>query len=259
MLDGLFAHRVTCHGAKIAVGENGAWQKIVFETTDRKTSLQLEPKDDVLQLEVETNIFSMPFSHEFILENFAAKGTLGRNELKLSEFKGAIFGGFLSGTANLKWGAGWSLGGEVSARAMEPATIVPALIDEGKLEGKAVYAMRAKSYDELFAVPRVEGSFAVLKGALLGVDLGRMLQGGNAGGKTVFTELTGNFVRDGGRTQLRQLLLQTSGPVSAAGTADVDGVKNISGRFTADLKSPVAQARANITVAGSVREPRFSR
>ena len=244
--------------AKIAMGEDGAWQKIALETPDHKTSLLLEPKGEDIQLEVETNAFSMPFGPAFMLENFSAKGVIGRNELRLSEFKGGIYGGYLSGSASLKWGADWSLGGEVSARAMDPGTIAPALLEDGKLEGKARYAMRAKSYDELFAAPRVEGTFDVQKGSLLGVDLARLLQGGGVGGKTAFAELTGSFAREGGRTQLRQVRL-SSGPVSASGGADVDAGKNISGRFAVELKSPVAQARANLAVSGNLREPRFSR
>ena len=244
--------------AKIAMGEDGAWQKIALETPDHKTSLLLEPKGEGAQLEVETNAFSMPFGPAFILENFSAKGVVGRDELRLSEFKGGIYGGYLSGNASLKWGADWSLGGEISVRAMDPGRIAPALIEDGKLEGKAVYAMRAKSYDELFAAPRLEGTFAVQKGSLLGVDLARLLQGGGVGGKTAFAELTGSFVREGGKTQLRQVRLG-AGPVSAGGSADVDAGKNISGRFAVELKSPVAQARANLAVSGTLREPRFSR
>ena len=65
-------------------------------------------------------------------------------------------------------------------------------------------------------------------------------------------------LRDGGKTQLRQMQM-TEVPVSANASAEVDAVKNINGRFTADLKSPVAQARVNVTVSGTLREPRFSR
>jgi hypothetical protein len=244
--------------AKIAMGEDGAWQKIALETPDHKTSLTLEPGGGGAQLVVETNVFSMPFGPAFFLENFSAKGVVGPDELRLSEFKGGIYGGYLSGNASLKWGADWSLGGEISVRAMDPGSIAPALLEEGKLEGKAVYAMRAKSYDELFAAPRLEGTFAVQKGSLLGVDLARLLQGGGVGGKTAFAELTGSFVREGGRTQLRQVHLG-AGPVSAGGNADADAGKNISGHFTVELKSPVAQARANLAVSGTLREPRFSR
>ena len=244
--------------AKIAMGEGGAWQKIALETPDHKTSLLLEQKGEGAQLEVETGAFSLPSVPALALENFSAKGMLGRNELRLSEFKGGIYGGYLSGTASLKWGADWSLGGEVGARAMDPGSIVPALVEGGKLEGKAVYAMRAKSYEELFAAPRLQGTFEVQKGSLLGVDLARMLQSGGVGGKTAFSELAGSFVREGGRTQLRQVHL-ASGPVSAGGTADVDAGKNISGRFSAELKSPVANVRANFAVSGLVKDPHFSR
>ena len=244
--------------AKITFGDDGAWRQIALETPDHKTSLLLKPEGEGATLEVETNAFSLPFHPSFILENLVATGTIRRGELRLNEFKGGIYGGYLSGNADLKWGAGWSLGGEISVRAMDPARFVPALMEEGKLEGKAQYAMRAKSYDELFAAPRLEGSFTVLKGALLGVDLARLLQGGGVGGKTVFTELTGGFVREAGRTQLRQMVL-VAGPVSAGGSAEVDAGKHLSGRYTVEIKSPVAKARANLAVAGTLREPRFSR
>ena len=244
--------------AKITFGDDGAWRQIALETPDHKTSLLLKPEGEGATLEVETNAFSLPFHPAFILENLVATGTIRRGELRLSEFKGGIYGGYLSGNAELKWGAGWSLGGEISVRAMDPARFVPALMEEGKLEGKAQYAMRAKSYDELFAAPRLEGSFTVLKGALLGVDLARLLQGGGVGGKTVFTELTGGFVREAGRTQLRQMVL-VAGPVSAGGSAEVDAGKHLSGRYTVEIKSPVAKARANLAVAGTLGEPRFSR
>jgi hypothetical protein len=244
--------------AKIAVGDDGAWRQIALETPDHKTSLLLKPEGEGATLEVETNAFSLPFDPSFILENFNAKGNLRRGGLKLSELKGGIYGGFLSGSANIAWGADFSLEGEISVRAMDPGRFAPALFDEGKLEGKATYAMRAKSYDELFAAPRLEGTFEVRKGALLGVDLTRLLQGGTVGGKTPFTELTGTFRREAGKAQLRQVEL-VAGPVSAGGTVDADAGKHLSGRFAVELKSPVAQAHANLTLSGTLKEPRFSR
>ena len=244
--------------AKIAFGENGAWRQISLETPDHRTSLLLKPEGEGALLEVETNAFSLPFHPSFILEDFVAKGVIRRGELRLSELKGGIFGGYLSGNANLKWGGGWSLNGDLSVRAMDPARFAPTLLEEGKLEGKAAYAMRAKSYDELFSAPHLEGSFTVVKGALLGVDLARLLQGGGVGGKTAFTELTGGFVSDAGKTQLRQMLL-VAGPVSAGGSAEVDAARHINGRFAVEIKSPITKARTNFTVSGTLREPRFSR
>jgi hypothetical protein len=244
--------------AKISLGQDGAWQTIVLETPDHKTSLLLKAEGEGAQIEVDTDAFSMPFDPSFILENFNAKGTLRRGELRLNELKGGIYGGYLYGTASLKWDAGWSLGGELKVRAMDPARFAPALLQEGKLEGKAVYAMRAKSYDGLFAAPRMEGNFDIQKGTLFGVDLGRTLQGDAVGGKTRFAELTGSFVREAGKTQLRQIHLR-AGPVSARGSAEVDAGKRIGGRFSIELKSPIAQARTNLALSGTLADPRFSR
>ena len=244
--------------AKIALGDDGAWRQIALETPDHRTSLLLKPEGEGASIEIETNAFSLPFDPSFILENFTARGVIRRGEFRLSELKGGIYGGFLSGNANLKWGADWNLGGEVSVRAMDPGRFAPALLEEGKLESKATYMMRAKTYDELFAAPRVEGTFTILKGGLLGVDLGRVLQGGGVGGKTPFAELSGSFLRDAGKTQLRQIHL-AAGPVSAGGSVDADAGKRLSGRFAVEIKSPVAQARANLTLAGTLKEPRFSR
>ncbi|MEK7436820.1 MAG: hypothetical protein AAB150_08055, partial [Pseudomonadota bacterium] len=244
--------------AKISIAENGSWQKIALETPDHKTSLLFTPEGEGANLEVETNVFSLPFDPSFFLENFSAKGVIRRGELRLSELKGGIYGGFLSGSANLKWNADWSLSGEVSVRTMDPGRFAPALFEEGVLEGKAKYAMRANSYDELFAAPRLEGNFEMRKGALLGVDMGRLLQGGGVGGRTAYVELTGSFVREASKTQLRQIRL-SAGPVTAGGSLDTDSGKRINGRFAVELKSPVAQARSNLTLTGTLSDPRFSR
>jgi hypothetical protein len=244
--------------AKISMADGGAWQKIALESSDRKTTVVLDASGEAAQIEIDTNAFNTPLGPEFLLENFTAKGTVSRSQLKFSEFKGGIYGGYLSGSASLKWGAEWNLSGELAVRAMDPGKFAGALIEGGLLEGKASYSARAKSYEELFAAPRLEGRFAVQKGALLGVDLARALQGSDFGGRTSFAELYGNFVRDGGRTQLQQVRL-SNGPLSASGNADADAKGNLSGRFSVELKSPVAQGRANVTLSGTLKTPRFSR
>jgi hypothetical protein len=244
--------------ARISMSDGGAWQKIALESPDRKTTLTLEASGEGAQIEVDTNAFNTPLGPDFMLENFTAKGSISRGQLKFSEFKGGIYGGYLSGSASLKWGAEWSLSGELAARAMDPGKFAAALIEGGMLEGKATYAARAKSYEELFSAPRLEGRFAVQKGSLLGVDLSRALQGNDFGGRTTFAELYGNFVRDGGRTQLQQVRLN-NGPLNASGNADADAKGSVSGRFAVELKSPVAQGRANVTLSGTLKTPRFSR
>ena len=58
---------------------------------------------------------------------------------------------------------------------------------------------------KLYSAARMEGSFSLGKGALGTVDLSRVLQtsGRQFGGRTVFTELTGQGVYDRGTVALR--------------------------------------------------------
>ena len=240
--------------AKISMDKDGAWRQIALETPDRKTTLLLKAEGESPGIEIETNAFNLPFDPALVLENFQAKGVIRRGELRLSEFKGGAYGGYLSGNASLKWGGDWSLSGEINVRAVDPNSIAPALVEEGK----AMYAMRANSYSGLFAAPRLEGSFAIRKGTLLGVDLGNLLRSGSVGGKTAFAELGGKFVHEAGKTLLRQLHLG-AGPISAGGSAEADAGKRIGGRFTVEIKSPVVQARAHFAVAGTLGDPHFSR
>src|SRR5487761_2691003 len=133
--------------ATIAVGENdGTWQTIALETPDHNTKLQFTPDGAGAHVEVQTNAFSMPLNPTVVLKNFDAKGVMLPGELRLSEFNGGIYGGYLSGTADLKWGANWSLSGEIKARAMDPARFASKLIEGGSAEGKATYALQGKSY-----------------------------------------------------------------------------------------------------------------
>src|SRR5487761_2197269 len=133
--------------ATIAMGENdGTWQTIALETPDHNTKLQFTPDGAGAHVEVQTNAFSMPLNPAFVLKNFDAKGVMFPGELRLSEFNGEIYGGYLSGTADLKWGADWSLSGEIKARAMDPARFASKLIEGGSAEGKATYALQGKSY-----------------------------------------------------------------------------------------------------------------
>jgi len=245
--------------AIIAVGQKeGTWQTIALESGDHNTRLQLTRDGTGAHIEAHTNAFSMPLNPSFTLENFDATGVIHPGELKLSEFSGARYGGIISGNATLTWGADWSLRGEIRAKAVDPGKLAQKLIESGNVEGKATYALHAKSYAGLFAAPHLEGGFAVSKGTLLGVELGRFLQGGGVGGKSEFAELSGTFVQDAGKTQVRQIRL-VSGPLSASGSADVDGGGHISGHFVVELKSSVAQARANLTLSGALGDPHFSR
>ena len=236
--------------AKLQSDGEGGWKTIVVESVDKNLNLELTAKGKAVKIDVKARSFKLPFGSALTLEDFFATGTADSAGLVLTEFKGFAYGGTLSGNARLTWGANWSLAGQLNAKQIDTTLLVPALLSGGRLAGVSSYAMQAPEAAKLFAAPHLEGSFAIPWGTLLGVDLGRMLQGGERRGETKFTELSGGFVYDRGIIQLRQVRLSQA-TMSATGNVDIDAEQNVRGRFVADLKLSTEQRHANIGMSGT--------
>ncbi|MCX7147684.1 MAG: hypothetical protein NT042_16220 [Sulfuritalea sp.] len=243
--------------AKMQSDGQGAWKAIVIESADKNLNLELTPKGESVQIEVKARTFKIPFGSELTLDEMVASGTANRAELSVTEFKGYAFGGILSGNAVLKWGGQWSFAGGLSAKQVDMVRLVPGLM-EGRMVGTGAYAMQAADPAKLFAANRLEGNFVVARGTLMGVDLGRMVQGGAMSGETKFAELAGSFLHDRGTTQFRQVRL-TEGAITATGGVDVDVESNVRGRFAVDLKMSSEQRRANLVVAGNLKKVEWRR
>lgn len=243
--------RLVPFDAKLQTDGAGAWKSIVVEAQDKSFGLQLSPKNDAVLVEFTARSFKLPFGSALAFDDLTAQGEVNRAGLAVSEFKGFAYGGTLSGNARLTWGANWRLAGQVNAKQIDTARMLPQLLDGARLEGTAAYAMQAPQAATLFAAPHLEGTFAIQRGTLLGVDLGRVLQGGGVRGDTAFTELGGSFVHDHGATQLQQLSLRQGG-LAASGTAEVDAERKLRGRITVGLKLSTEQLSARLALSGNL-------
>ena len=87
-------------------------------------------------------------------------------------------------------------------------------------------------------------------------DLTRALQtGGNqTGGRTIFTELTGQGVYDKGTVQLTNIAI-AAGAMNAGASVNVDANGGLSGRVVADVKTPNQTLRATLNLSGKVQDP----
>ncbi len=236
--------------AVLKADDGGVWTSIALESLDKSFSLKLAPQGEKVQLGIDAKSFKVPFGAAFTLEDWVAKGTADRNGIVLSEFKGFVVDGFLSGDARLEWGANWSLSGDLQAKQMDAALLAPGALSDARLAGTAKYAMQAQEAAKLFAAPRLEGTIVIPRGTLLGVDIGRLLQGRGTRGTTRFVDLGANFVHERGATQLRQLRFG-EGVMSASGTVDIDADSKVRGRLAVDLKLGTDQRRANLALSGT--------
>ena len=242
-----------------ALAPDGALRSVTLSSSEHKLSAKLEPKGDQANIEISAGSMPLPIGADLALEEFSAKGSLTNSELVFTEFEARIFGGNLQGNARLKWSNGWSLDGAIAVRQMDAAKIAAPTLAAGRLDGKGVYAMSARTPDKLFGSARLEGNITVQKGSVTNIDMTRVLQGSNSGGgTTLFSEMTGGIVADANRTQVRQLRL-VAGLLNASGNLDVDAQKNLSGRLQIELRAQMTQARATLAISGTLKDPQFRR
>jgi actin-related protein len=244
--------------AKLQFGSEGAWKTVALTSVDKNMEMLLTSKGASAQIEIRARSFKVPFGSTLTLEEFSANGSADRNGLAISDFKGFAYGGTLGGTANVKWGAAWSLAGELNARQVDMERFVPGLMSSARLEGKASYSMQASEPGKLFDWARAEGNFSIPRGTLLGLDLGSVLQGGGLRGETKFSELTGSFVHDQGATQLRQLRMSQSN-MAASGSVDVGVDKKVRGKFATELRLSTEVRRSSLSVSGTLGKLEWQR
>lgn len=250
--------------AEATLDANGRWQSIKLTTAERKFGAELTTAGDGAEIKLDAAMYQLPLTLTAeapppgspVLKNFNASGRLSAQGFDIAEFSGETHDGYLSGKARLSWATGWSLTGEVAAKALDTVALVPGMADGGLLGGKANFTMQSATPDALMSTLTLDGDFVVERGALKGVDLSRVLRGVGSGSRTPYDSLSGQFVYRDGKTQLSNVVMD-AGQLTARGNAEAMADKRLSGRFEVQLKSPSMTARSGMTITGTLDNPRF--
>src|SRR5437867_2247262 len=242
-----------------SLSADGALQSVAISNAERKLSVKVQPRGERAAIEISADAFPFPIGVDPGLSEFLAKGTVTRGELALSEAEARAFGGRLLGTVRLRWAGGWSMEGELTVRQMEAGKIAAPLLAGGTLQGKGVYSMKGLLPERLILNAQLEGNFTIQKGAITNVDMTRLLQGsGSGGGTTLFSEMSGAVYADANRLLVRQIRM-ASGLLNGTGQGEMDPQKNLSGRMQIELRAQSVQARATLSVTGTLQNPQFRR
>ena len=265
--------RITAKGLKLDVPElnlpaldvnailspDGALKSLVISSAEHRLSVKLQPQGERAAIEISADSFPLPIGVDPDLSEFLAKGTVTRSELALSEAEARVFGGRVLGTVRLRWSGGWSMEGELTARQMEAGKIAAPLLAGGTLQGKAVYSMKGLLPERFILNAQLDGNFTIQKGSITNVDMTRLLQGsGSGGGTTLFSDMSGSVSADANRILVRQVRM-AAGLLNATGQGEMDPQKNLSGRMQIEIRAQSVQARAMLTVAGTLQNPQFRR
>src|SRR6266853_1421409 len=242
-----------------SLSSDGALQSVAFSNAERRLSVKLQPQGERAGIEISADSFPLPIGADLALSEFFAKGTVPRGELALSEAEARAFGGRVLGNARIRWSNGWSMEGEFVVRQMEAGKIAAPLLAGGTLEGKGVYSMKGLLPERMILNAQLEGNFTIQKGSITNVDMTRLLQGsGSGGGTTLFSEMSGGVSADANRLLVRQIRM-AAGLLNGTGQVEMDPQKNLSGRMQIELRAQSVQARATLTVTGTLQNPQFRR
>src|SRR6266852_1750395 len=241
------------------LSSGGALQSVAIFNAERRLSVKLQPQGERAGIEISADTFPLPIGADLALSEFLAKGTVTKGELALSEVEARGYGGRLTGNMRLRWSNGWSMEGEFAVHQMEAGKIAAPLLAGGTLEGKGVYSMKGLLPERLILNRQLEGNFTIQKGSITNVDMTRLLQAsGSGGGTTLFSEMSGNVSADSNRLLVRQIRM-AAGLLNATGQVEMDPQKNLSGRIQIELRAESVQARAMLTVSGTLQNPQFRR
>ena len=217
---------------------------------------KITPSGGNAAFEISATNLALPFVPALSLSDFGWKGTATSQGITSSEWDGRAFDGMFSGTARVRWGASWTVDGEVRTRGVKVAVFAPTLVSDGKVEGRGNYTMSGPAPAKLGEEAHLDGSFKIENGVIGNFDLGRALQTGGVQtqGRTEFAEMTGQGVYDKGSVQLRNLAIAARA-MNASASLDIDQGGTLAGKIGAEVKTPNQTLRASLNITGTLQNP----
>jgi len=242
--------------------DKGRFVKAQMKSTDRRITIDFLPQGDALHIDLSAVSSMLPLEPRLQFDTLKVSALVRGGSLTASSIEGQLYGGSLTGTAQMDWRKGWQFSADIGVRqvAIEPSLLLFTrdIKIEGNLEAKVRVAAQSAALEDLFGAPQLQATFRAKNGEISGIDLVRALQApsrsGNVGGKTHFNELTGALHLANGRYQYRQIKLQ-GGVISAAGNLDISPDHNLSGNLIGELRTRATAIRTPFTFGGTLASP----
>lgn len=194
------------------------------------------------------------------VQQLHVQGQLSAHTLTIQELSALLVADTMQAsmraTGTLSWHEGWQLSGRAEIQGLDAARLAPAWLASGRVDLDSQFMLQADTPAHWFVAPRLQGEFNVHRGSVLGVDLGRVLQGGGGGGQSLFAGLQGHFEYADQTLNLTSVRLE-SGAINAFGQLRVAPDATVRGGFEVVLRSDAHQRQAGLEVSGTLGAPRF--
>jgi hypothetical protein len=208
-----------------------------------------------------------PLGPAFTFEDLDVEARLEPGRIVADSVEGTLANGKLTGGATLTWAGPLTLAGHFALQGANLKTVLQPFTRlfnaSGTINLTGTYALAGSDVQTLFVHPRVDARFTIDHGMLENVDILRAARQPHhqdvRGGRTTFDELSGTLSAAQGAIRFGTVRLR-SGPMSAKGMLSVSDDSALAGHIAFELRSQsIVAARANLAVAGSVRDPVLQR
>ena len=258
-------HRARFEGAGLPTMNGSAdWNeqrhldKVVLTSEDGKLNMKLQSQNAHWQIALNVKEGSLPILPALTLHELSATGEVTESAANFNEISGGLYGGMLSGNAQLNWQHGWQMQGRVTVKMLELHDLFPQFGIAGEMAGDSAFLLRGATLAQLSNTTHLDGSVVLKKGVISKIDIVRTASDashrGAAGGRTNFDELNAMLKLEKNTLSLSQIRLY-AGVMSATGAAEVGSGNALSGRLNVDLKMRAGLGSIPLVLSGTPKEP----
>jgi hypothetical protein len=252
--------------ATVQLSHAGRFESASLSSADGKMKAELAMNGNRVEIDFNAQQWLPPLGPPRTYDSFRAKAVADAGGMRINEIVANVSGGTARARASVSWARTWRVDGEFTLAGVDPQKAVPqfagAMPVSGALQAKGGFSMAANSLDRLFDNLRLQAAFDIKPGILEGIDLARMIRGGDGNasisGQTRFAEMTGQMTFAGNAYQYRQLKL-VAGLLVANGSIDVSSSGELSGNIIAELGLPTSAARSVLVLSGRAKNPQLGR
>ncbi|MGL6040892.1 MAG: hypothetical protein ACRC01_06805, partial [Deefgea sp.] len=242
---------------------DGSIGDLVIRADQGRAEIQVQPAT-AGQFKVQFNAkgWELPFGHPVKFDFLKLMGTANSEGLQISDIRGDIYGGIVTGSAQLSWGEEWILTGQIFSKSLnvEPLITVfsPVTRSTGRMNSDVTFKYQSASYNQLFKQPQIQGRFIIQDGTLHNFDLITPLKSQSPtvlrrGGQTNFSTLAGGITINSNSIKLHSLILE-SGKLRSRGNVVIQNGK-ISGSAASQLAAGAVMVSNNLNITGMLSAP----
>jgi uncharacterized protein involved in outer membrane biogenesis len=231
-------------------------------STDGVFKVDVIPNEDEQLIALNIKQLTLPADLPLLIDEAKFQMRLNGSQLAVPSIEIAMYGGKITGEANLNWTKNWKVIGKLHvdhfAVAQPSRMVSKSVYLSGNLFADGSFSSAAREAGSLSDNLQTNFQFKVNNGVLHGVDLVKiasvLIKQNQGGGETQFDAFSGEFGSVGKQYHLRNLLV-SSGLLVAKGQVKVKSNKTLDGTVTVDVKKSMGLAAIPLDVSGTVSSP----